>query len=168
LQETRRVWAEAGEALSFSEMTALAGKEGAAQSFIEPNDPLFSTPGDMPGRIAEYCRSSGQRVPETKGAILRTILDSLAKSYASTLQELEEITGTRIRKVHMVGGGIQNKLLCQLTADASGREIIAGPVEASALGNLLVQLAALGELDFSRAAEVVGASETLTVYRPNK
>ncbi|KWX78021.1 hypothetical protein AMQ84_10955 [Paenibacillus riograndensis] len=168
LQETRRVWAEAGEDLSFSEMTALAGKEGAAQSFIEPNDPLFSTPGDMPGRIAEYCRSSGQRVPETKGAILRTILDSLAKSYASTLKELEEITGTRIRKVHMVGGGIQNKLLCQLTADASGREIIAGPVEASALGNLLVQLAALGELDFSRAAEVVGASETLTVYRPNK
>ncbi|MNC79838.1 Rhamnulokinase [compost metagenome] len=68
----------------------------------------------------------------------------------------------------MVGGGIQNKLLCQLTADAAGREIIAGPVEASALGNLLVQLAALGELDFSRAAEVVGASENLTVYRPNK
>ncbi|MNO48128.1 Rhamnulokinase [compost metagenome] len=167
LQETRRVWAEAGEVLSFGEMTALAENEGAAQSFIEPNDPLFSTPGDMPGRIAEYCRSSGQRVPETKGAMIRTILDSLAKSYAATLKELEEITGTKIRKVHMVGGGIQNRLLCQLTADAAGREIIAGPVEASALGNLLVQLAALGELDFSRAAEVVAASETLTVYRPN-
>ncbi|AIQ68333.1 rhamnulokinase [Paenibacillus graminis] len=168
LQETRRVWAEAGEDLSFSEMAALAGNEGAAQSFIEPNDPLFSTPGDMPGRIAEYCRSSGQRVPATKGAIIRTILDSLAKSYAAALKELEDLTGTTIRKVHMVGGGIQNKLLCQLTADAAGRKIIAGPVEASALGNLLVQLAALGELDFSRAAEVVGASETLTVYRPNK
>ncbi|MBW4082652.1 rhamnulokinase family protein [Paenibacillus sp. S150] len=168
LQETRRAWAEAGEELSFPEMAVLAGNEGAAQSFIQPNDPIFSTPGDMPGRIAEYCRSTGQPVPASKGAIVRTILDSLAKSYAAALGELEEITGKPIRRVHMVGGGIQNKLLCQLTADASAKEIIAGPVEASALGNLLVQLAALGELDFSRAAEIVAASETLTVYRPNK
>ncbi|OKP94297.1 rhamnulokinase family protein [Paenibacillus sp. P46E] len=166
LQETRRTWAEAGEVLSFGELSTLAGNEGAAQSFIQPNDPVFSTPGDMPGRIAEYCRSTGQQVPETKGAMVRTILESLAKSYAAAIQELEEITGEKVRKVHMVGGGIQNKLLCQLTADATGREIIAGPVEASALGNLLVQLAALDELDFSRAAAIVAASETLTVYRP--
>ncbi|WP_019911724.1 rhamnulokinase [Paenibacillus sp. HW567] len=168
LQETRRVWAEAGEALSYGELIELAGNEGPASSWINPDDPLFRTPGDMPERIAEYCRKTGQRVPKTKGAIVRVIVESLAKSYASALKGLEQITGRPIRIVHMVGGGIQNRLLCQLTADATGKKVIAGPVEASALGNLLVQLAALGELDFSRAAGVVAASEALSMYRPNK
>ncbi|MHA6529956.1 rhamnulokinase [Paenibacillus sp. BAC0078] len=168
LQETRRVWAEAGEALSYGELTALAENEGPSKSFIDPDDPLFRTPGDMPGRIAEYCRRTGQRVPESKGAIVRVILDSLAKSYAAALKGLEDISGKRVRVVHMVGGGIQNRLLCQLTADATGKKVIAGPVEASALGNLLVQLAALGELDFSQAAAVVATSEALSLYRPNK
>ncbi|MNN89066.1 Rhamnulokinase [compost metagenome] len=98
---------------------------------------------------------------------MRIILESLARSYSLAIQELEEITGKTIRTVHMVGGGIRNRLLCQLTADFSGKEIIAGPVEASALGNLLVQLAALGELEFSRAGEIIAASEALTVYRSN-
>jgi len=166
LQETQRAWAEAGDKLGFGEMVALAEAAGPSQSWIDPNDPLYGLPGDMPARIESQCRASGQRVPAGKGEIVRLILESLARSYSRAIAELEEITGRSIRTIHMVGGGIQNRLLCQLTADATGKEIVAGPVEASAIGNLIVQLAALGELDFNRSGEVVAASEPLTVYRP--
>ncbi|AIQ17603.1 hypothetical protein H70357_13750 [Paenibacillus sp. FSL H7-0357] len=166
LQETQRAWAEAGVALSFGEMVELAESEQAVQGLINPGDPLFSTPGDIPGRIAEYCRSTGQPVPDTKGAVVRLILVSLAEAYRKAIAELEELTGKTIHTVHMVGGGIQNRLLCQLTADATGKEVIAGPVEASAIGNVIVQLTALGLLDYSRAGEVAAASGGLAVYRP--
>lgn len=167
LQETQRVWAEAGEKLSFAEMTELAEQAGPAEAYIDPNDPLFAAPGDMPERIAACCRNSGQPQPAGKGAVVRVILESLARSYGQAVEELEKLTGRRIRRIHMVGGGIQNRLLCRLTADRTGREIVAGPVEASALGNLLVQLSALELLDFARAREMIAASESLAVYQPH-
>lgn len=166
LQETQRAWAEAGSVISFEEMAALAEANGSASVLINPNDQLFRTQGDMAARIAEYCRDTGQQVPESKGAVIRVILDSLAEAYRVTISELEQLTGSSVTRIFMVGGGIQNKLLCQLTADATGKEILAGPVEASAIGNLIVQLTALGELDFEYASEVVAASEKLAVYRP--
>ncbi|SET12610.1 rhamnulokinase family protein [Paenibacillus sp. NFR01] len=166
LQETQRVWTEAGDALSFAEMTELAGREGPAPLLIDPDDPAFVVPGDMPARIAERYRAAGQRPPERKGAVVRIILDSLADAYRRAVQELEAVTGREIRRIHMVGGGIQNRLLCQLTADATGKTIIAGPVEASALGNALVQLTALGKLSAAGAREIIRASERLEVYRP--
>lgn len=166
LQETQRAWAETGTALSFGEMVRLAENEQAAQALINPGDPLFSTPGDIPGRIADYCRSTRQLVPDSKGAVVRLILESLAEAYRLAIIQLEELTGATIGTVHMVGGGIQNRLLCQLTADATGKKVIAGPVEASAIGNVIVQLAALGLLDYSRAGEVAAASGSLAVYRP--
>ncbi|MBT2288719.1 rhamnulokinase [Paenibacillus albidus] len=166
LQETHREWAEAGEAVSYSEMVRLAETLDAAPAIIDPNDSLFSTPGAMTGRIGEYCRRTQQPVPLTKAAIIRTILDSLAQAYSRTITELETVTGRRIKTIHMVGGGIQNELLCQLTANATGREIVAGPVEASALGNMIVQLAALGKLNPAWAGELVSRSCTLATYSP--
>lgn len=134
---------------------------------LDPNDPLFSTPGDMPLRIESYCIRTGQPVPQTRAEIIRSILESLARSYADTIRELEALTGHPVRCIHMVGGGIQNKLLCQLTADATGKEVIAGPVEASAIGNLLVQLTALGAVDPAEVRRVAARSCSTLRYQPS-
>ncbi|WP_150274352.1 rhamnulokinase [Paenibacillus tepidiphilus] len=166
LQETQRTWAEAGEDYSFAELTELAEREPSPGSLVDPCDPQFAPPGDMPARIREYCLRTGQAVPESRGAVVRVIVESLAHAYSEAIAALEVLTGRSVDTVHMVGGGIKNKLLCQLTADATGKEVVAGPAEASALGNMLVQLAALGELDPAHAREAVAASETLEVYRP--
>ncbi|WP_340025334.1 rhamnulokinase family protein [Paenibacillus sp. FSL K6-1096] len=169
LQESQRGWAEAGEPVSHQEAVELARsimKTGYAAPTIDPNDELFSTPGDMPGRIAVYCARTRQPVPQSKAEMILTILSSLAASYAKTLRELEQLTGRTIRTVHMVGGGIQNELLCQLTADAAGKEVAAGPVEASAIGNIAVQLAALGEVEASGIRALVARSYAFTRYYP--
>ena len=170
LQETQRSWAEAGEPLSHQEAAELAGqldRQGACIAELDPNDPLFSTPGDMPLRIESYCIRTGQPVPQTRAEIIRSILESLARSYADTIRELEVLTGRPVRCIHMVGGGIQNKLLCQLTADATGKDIIAGPVEASAIGNILVQLAALGAVDPAEVRRVAARSCSTVRYQPS-
>ncbi|UQZ33063.1 rhamnulokinase [Paenibacillus sp. PK3_47] len=169
LQESQRGWAEAGEPVSHQEAVELARssiRSGYAVPIIDPNDDLFSTPGDMPGRIAAYCARTRQPVPQSKAEIILTILSSLAASYAKTLRELEQLTGRNIRIIHMVGGGIQNELLCQLTADAAGTEVAAGPVEASAIGNIAVQLAALGEVEVPGIRELVAHSYAFTRYYP--
>lgn len=134
---------------------------------LDPNDPLFSTPGDMPLRIESYCIRTGQPVPQTRAEIIRSILESLARSYADTIRELEALTGHPVRCIHMVGGGIQNKLLCQLTADATGKDVIAGPVEASAIGNILVQLTALGAVDSAEVRRVAARSCSTLRYQPS-
>ncbi|OMD36429.1 rhamnulokinase [Paenibacillus odorifer] len=167
LQELQRNWAKAGENLSQSEMVELAKTINRAPAIIDPNDPLFSTPGVMIQRIKEYCERTGQQPPNTKAEIIRVILESLAQSYCRTIEEMEEITGKTITIIHMVGGGIQNELLCQLTADATGREVVAGPVEASGIGNIIVQLAALGKLDVSEGKEFVAQSFTFKTYQPS-
>ena len=167
LQETRRIWAEAGNEISYKDMARLAGTLDHKVAVIDPNDPLFSTPGDMPQRIKDYCRRTGQQEPQTGAEMIRVILESLALSYSRSIDELEELTGQKIHIIHMVGGGIQNELLCQLTADTTGREVLAGPVEASAIGNILVQLIALNKLDLLQAKDKVRQSFEYRSYMPS-
>src|SRR5207245_1697918 len=111
----------------------------AFHSLIDPDDERFLNPPDMPKAIQEFCRETGQPVPETQGQFARCVFESLALKYAATLDGLEELTGTKIETLHIVGGGSQNQLLNQFTANAAARPVLAGPVEATVLGNLLVQ-----------------------------
>lgn len=166
LQECRRHWNAGGEALSHGDLAALAEAAGPADSRIDPDDPRFAAPGDMPERVRQFCRDTGQPVPGDHGELARVVLESLADAYGRAIDELESISGRRIAAVHLVGGGSRNRLLCRLTAERTGREVIAGPVEASAAGSALIQLAALGELDFGRRAEILGRSFALERYRP--
>ena len=113
---------------------------------VDPDDAAFFKPGDMPERIRSFCARTGQQVPESPGAIVRCALESLALKYRWVLEKTEEMLGHRLEPIHIVGGGTQNRLLNQFTADATGRLVIAGPVEATAIGNILVQAVALGDL----------------------
>lgn len=167
LQECRRCWAEAGRAFSYDELNELAEAAEPLRSLIDPDNPRFATPGDMPLRIRETCRESGQAEPTTEGQIVRCILDSLALRYDEVLATAAALTNRPIRTVHVVGGGSQNALLNRLMAAASQREVIAGPSEATALGNAAVQAVAVGHLrDVAAARRAVAASTTLRTWQP--
>ncbi len=146
VQECRRAWEAEGNAYDYDEITLLAVASGPAPSFLSLADPRFVSAGGMPEKIAAYCRETGQPVPASAGQFVRVILESLALCYAETLSKLEELIGHRVETLHIVGGGSRNDLLNQLTADAIGRPVLTGPVEATAIGNLLVQARALGHL----------------------
>jgi rhamnulokinase len=152
VQECQRTWAARVPDASFPELTAAAAAAPLGVCLVDPDDPSFVEPGDMPARIQRACASSGQPTPQTRGQIIRCVLDSLAVRHRVAIQELTRLTGRPIDVVHLVGGGVQNELLCQLTADATQRAVIAGPVEAAAIGNALVQALALG--DVSSPAEI--------------
>jgi len=159
VQECRRAWAAEGEKLSYEELTRLAEEAGPARSLIDPD--AFVQPGDMPARIAAAC---GAR---TKGEICRVILESLARRYREVLVGIESLTGKKIRTIHIVGGGSRNALLNQLTANATGRQVIAGPVEATAAGNALVQAVGAGEVaDEREMREIVRRSFAIDVFEP--
>lgn len=167
VQECRRTWERSGETLDYAAMTADAAASPAYQSVIPLDDPRLLAPDDMPELIRELCRANGQAVPETRGAIIRCALESLALSYRRTLRKMDEILGRKTERLHVIGGGVQNELLCQMTADACGIEVVAGPVEATALGNIGVQ--ALGAGVFGSLAEMraaVSRSVELKVYQP--
>jgi rhamnulokinase len=167
LHECRRAWALAGHDHSYEELVGLARSAPALRSLIDPNDPAFSEPGDMPARIADYCRRTGQTPPEGAGATVRCILESLALAHAESVDLLERVTGVRLDRLHVVGGGSRNHLLCEWTAAASGRPVIAGPEEATLVGNLLVQAMATGELSsLGEAREVVRRSFVPTTHEP--
>ena len=167
LQELRRAWAAQGQAMEYAELTDLAAAAEPFRSIIDPSDDRFATPGEMPAKVAAYCRESGQPTPGTPGQFARRVLESLALLYRATLAELESLTGRGIRRIHVVGGGSRNGLLNQFTADATGREVVAGPVEASAIGNVLVQAVALGQLPSIEAVRaVVRESFPTTTYVP--
>ena len=157
VQECRRTWAAHGEEFSYADLTEMAARSQPLISIIDTDHPDFLKPGDMATRIAAFCRRTGQPVPEDKGAVVRCILESMALKYRHVLQCLEEIQGRTLGPVHIIGGGTQNRLLCQLTADATGRPVIAGPVEATATGNLLMQALALGHLRLPGRAAGGGA-----------
>ena len=144
-QESRRQWIREGKEYSFGELEKLALEAEPFQNFIDPDSPEFNAAGDIPGRIRKFCEKTGQRVTETIGEVMCCINQSLALKYRYALEQIEECTGKHFDKIHMIGGGIQSRLLCQMTASASNRKVIAGPVEATALGNIAVQLMALGE-----------------------
>lgn len=169
LQESRRQWMREGKEYSFSELTVLASEAKPLASIINPDDKLFATQGNMPKRIAQYCERTGQHIPESVGETVRCILDSLALRYRYTVNDLEQLSGKKISSINVVGGGTQNALLCQLTADACGLPVCAGPVEATAIGNILVQLMSLGEVkSISEAREIVSASFDTVSYEPKK
>jgi rhamnulokinase len=167
LQECRRQWARDGSDLTYERIVAEAEAAERWRSIVDPDAPEFITPGDMPARLRDFCRRTGQPEPDTVGRVARCIFESLALRYRATFEALAKVAGVGIPVVHVVGGGSRNALLCQLTADVAGIEVLAGPVEATALGNALVQLIALDELrDLGQAREIVQASTEVVRYRP--
>lgn len=169
LHECRRSWASEGDAPDFADLVAMAEQAPPLQSFVDPNDPAFLTPGDMPGRIREVCAATGQNVPQERAAVVRCVLESLALKYRQTIDLLAVATGVTPREIHVVGGGALNAPLCQWTADATGLPVFAGPAEATEIGNLAVQAIALGELaSLEQAREVIRRSFAPTIYEPRE
>jgi len=167
VQECRRTWAAAGTALDYAELTRQAAAAPALAAFVDPNHPDFLGAGDMPARIQRFCRRTGQPVPRTRGAIVRTVLESLALKYRWVLERLEELTGQTAEVLHIVGGGTQNRLLNQLAANAVGRPVITGPIEATAAGNILMQLLATKKIrSLAEGRALIRASFPTATYRP--
>jgi rhamnulokinase len=167
VQECRRTWECQGRVFSYAELTAKAGQAPAFAALIDPDHSSFLAPGDMPARIRAFCQQRGQTPPADEGGMIRVVLESLALRYRQVLDGLEEILGRRLGCIHVVGGGIQNQLLCQFTADATGRPVVAGPLEAAAIGNLMVLAMGLGEVgSLAQAREVVGRSFAPRQYQP--
>ena len=170
LQECRRVWNQQGKGYDWEDMNHLTDSAVPLRSFINPDARDFLTPTDMPEAIRAYAARTGQPVPDDDGAILRAALDSLAMKFRQVKTMCEKISGQTINTIHIVGGGIRNKHLCQAAADAAGCCVVTGPIEATALGNLLVQVIASGELSsMSDARAVVRASFAgeMTTYYPH-
>lgn len=169
LHECARSWSRAGVTYRFDELVSLASSAPALGALVDPNDVSFVAPDDMPRAVREYCVATAQEPPEDPAAVVRCILESLALKYRQTIELLAAVTGVPPLEIHVVGGGAQNGLLNQWTADATGLPLSAGPVEATTVGNLLVQAMALGELDsLADAREVVRSSFTATRYEPHR
>jgi rhamnulokinase len=167
VQECKRIWENEGHNYSFAELTRLASEAPALAAAVDPDHADFVSPGDMPSRILAYCERTGQTRPQTHGAIIRCALQGLALKCRQVLGNLEQVLDKKMETIHIVGGGIQNALLCQFIADATGRPVIAGPVEATALGNILMQAYARGELgSLEEIREVVRNSTELITYEP--
>jgi rhamnulokinase len=167
VQECRRTWARLGREYSYDELIALARAARPFVTLVEPDDPSFLAPGDMPARLAAFASRTGQPVPGDEGAFVRCALESLALKYRWTIRRIEAILGTRIKAVHVVGGGARNALLCQFTADACGIPVHAGPVEATAVGNVLLQAMARGRIgSLADARAIVAASFPVDTYEP--
>jgi len=167
VQQCRAGWQRAGKDWSWDQLTRLAAEAPPLVTLVDPNDPSLVAPSDMPEALQALARASGEPVPETTAAIVRTALESVAAACRRTVRELEELLGRELSTIHVVGGGVQNALLCQMIADACGREVVAGPVEATAIGNLLVQLTASGNaVDLRTLREVVRNSFDLAQYTP--
>lgn len=139
VQECKRYWQEKSNDYSYQKLTSMAREFGFANAWVDLSDPRFLKAGEMPAKIIAYLQETGQHIESGIGFTIRVILESLAYSYKNTLSEIELVTGGKINKLHAVGGGIQNELLTQLTADAIGREVIAGPIEGTIIGNIGVQ-----------------------------
>lgn len=167
LQECEREWEAAGETVEYAALLAEAGAAAPSERFVDLNAAPFGLRGGMPHKLEDYCRTHGLAVPPTRGAMVRLILESLAEMYRQTLRVLEALLGRRIEVLHVVGGGARNALLCQWTADACRCRVVAGPAEATALGNLLVQAQAMGDLPKNVSIrDVVRQSSALRVYEP--
>jgi sugar (pentulose or hexulose) kinase len=167
VQECRRQWLKDAQEFSYAQLTQMAGASQPFKAVIDPDHKPFIAPGQMPAKVAAFCAKTGQAPPASTGEVVRTCLESLALTYRKTLEGLEDVLGRRIGVIHIVGGGTQNELLNQMTADACNRPVIAGPVEATAIGNMLVTAIALGDiknLDEGRA--VVKQSFDVKRYEP--
>ncbi|GHE91672.1 rhamnulokinase [Amycolatopsis deserti] len=169
LSESLRTWEAQGTPVSLPAVLAQAASVRPLAAVVDIDAPVFLPPGDMPSRIRQACAETGQRVPETPGELVRCVLDSLALAYRRTVRQASELTGRPVDVVHVVGGGVRNELLCQLTADACGVPVLAGPVEAAALGNVLVQARALGAdlPDLAAMRALIRATHELRRYEPS-
>jgi rhamnulokinase len=168
LDECRRTWSAAGRVYSFDELVRLADGAPPLRSFVDPDAEAFAAPGDMPQRIAAFCRESGQAAPTSDAMVVRCVLESLALKHAHVVDLLRDAAGVEPTELHVVGGGARNELLCRWTADAADLPVAAGPEEATVVGNLLVQAIALGELaSVAEAREVVRASFPQRVHEPS-
>ncbi len=169
VQECRRAWERAGQKFSYDELARLAEAAAPFVSIVDPDDSSFILPANMPTALADFCRRTGQPAPSAPGGFVRCCLESLALRYRWVLARLEELLGRRLDVIHVVGGGCQNALLCQLTADACDRTVLAGPVEATAAGNVLTQALGLGLVgSLTEAREVVRRSFDVVTYAPRK
>jgi rhamnulokinase len=169
VQECRRIWKQEGHELGWSELVDRASASPALTSLINPDAPEFVAPSNMPQAIREFCRVSGQTVPESVGAVIRCALESLALRYRMVLNWITELTGSTIDTIHIVGGGTQNRLLCQMAADACKCRMVAGPIEATAIGNVMMQVVASGEVSsIEQAREVVRHSFEVEEYVPQQ
>jgi rhamnulokinase len=169
VQECRRTWAHHGEDLSYDEITRLASEAKPFLAVIDPDDDRFLHPGDMPERIRKYCEDTNQVVPQSKGEIVRVALESLALKYRWVLEKLDELAEKKFAPIHIIGGGTKNRLLNQFTANATDRVVITGPVEATAIGNVLMQAIGLGHLgSLGEARAVVQASFEVQEYHPDR
>lgn len=167
IQETRRQFIREGKEYSYADMEKLAREAKPFVGFIDPDDPRFTPPGNQIRRIKEYLKETGQAEPTTDGEVIRIIYESLAMKYKHTVNSIRECTGRDFKAIHMVGGGIKDGFLCRMTADATGMKVVAGPAEATAAGNITVQLIALGEIkDIREARKIIRASFDTKVYEP--
>ncbi len=167
VQESRRTWERAGQTYGYDQLSEMAAAAKPFAAWVDPDDASFLAPGDMPARIANFCRRTGQTAPVGPGPIVRCCLESLALKYRYVAECLEECTKQKIDVIHIVGGGSQNTLLCQMTADATGRRVVTGPVEATAAGNVIVQAIATGLFkDLWEARALIRRSFDLVTYEP--
>ena len=167
IQESRRQWIREGEQVSYADLEREALAAEPFRCFIDCDAPEFETSGDLPARVRQFCRKTGQYVPETRGEVMRCIYESLAMKYKQNMKALSQVTGKNYHRLHMLGGGIKDTLLCRLTAASTGITVVAGPVEATVMGNIAMQLIALGELkDVKEARRVIGKSVDFATYVP--
>lgn len=166
-QQCRATWRAEGTEYSYDQLASLAHEAPPFTALIDPDDPDFFPPGDMPSRIRAYCARTGQPVPETVGAVMRVVYESLALKYRDALDKMIALSGKTVDRLHIIGGGSQNRLLCQMTADAIGRTVVAGPTEATVLGNAIIQLIALGELSsVAEGRAILSRQAEMAVYEP--
>ncbi|MDS0525953.1 rhamnulokinase [Clostridium sp. SHJSY1] len=167
IQESRRQWIKEGQEYDFGDLEKMAASAQHFKCFIDPDDLRFVPAGNIPEHIREYCKETGQEIPKTKGEIVRCIDESLAFKYRYELEKIEECTGKKYKNIYMVGGGIQSELLCQMTANACNSKVTAGPVEATVLGNVILQLVASGSIKgVDEAKSIVAKSQDIKEYNP--
>ncbi|MBC7980334.1 MAG: rhamnulokinase [Armatimonadetes bacterium] len=167
IQECKREWDREGKNHSFAELAAIAADAEPFFAFIDPDDPIFASPGNMPGKIRDFCQNTKQRIPSSIGQILGVATDSLALKYRLVFERIQTLTGKKFTRLHVGGGGIQNELLCQATANALAIEVLAGPVEATSCGNIITQMIATGDLPtLSAGRQLIKDSFVFKTYQP--
>ena len=167
VQECRRQWQREGTELNYNEITNMAEKAEPFAAYINPDDTSFFAHGDMPKRVNLYLEKTNQNTIDDKGQLIRIVLESLAFRYKEVIEKAEAVTNTKLDCIHIVGGGIQNELLCQFTANATGKQVITGPIEATAIGNILMQAKAIGQIEsLADARKLVIKSVELKKYQP--
>lgn len=169
IQECRRHWLANGEEYDYTELTQMAVDAKPFNAIVDVDDDVFATIGEMPEKLADYCKRTGQKEPSNKGETLRAALEGLALKYREVLEDLRKLTGKKLDTLYIVGGGIQNRLLNQMAANSTGCKVVAGPVEATSIGNIVVQMMAAGELEnLDQARQLIKDSVVPEIYEPQE